>query len=47
MTSTSGTISATVPGHGVVMYRVTPGSGTSVGGTTELVGASSNRCLDV
>jgi alpha-galactosidase len=47
VTSTSGTISATVPGHGVVMYRVATGSGTSVGTTGELVGASSGRCLDV
>ncbi len=45
--STSGTIKASVPGHGVVMYRLTPGSGTSVGSTGELVGASSGRCLDV
>jgi alpha-galactosidase len=47
VTSTTGAISATVPGHGVVMYRVTPGSGSSVGITKELVGASSNRCMDV
>jgi alpha-galactosidase len=47
VTSTTGTISATVPGHGVVMYRVATGTGTSVGSTNELVGASSNRCLDV
>jgi alpha-galactosidase len=47
VTSTTGTISATVPGHGVVMYRVATGTGTSVGSTGELVGASSNRCLDV
>ncbi len=47
VTSTSGTISATVPGHGVVMYRVAAGSGTSVGTTGTLVGASSGRCLDV
>ncbi len=46
VTSTSGAISATVPGHGVVMYRVSPGSGTSVGTTHPLVGASSGRCLD-
>jgi alpha-galactosidase len=47
VTSTSGTIGATVPGHGVVMYRVAAGSGSSVGTTGELVGASSGRCLDV
>jgi alpha-galactosidase len=46
VSSTSGSISATVPGHGSVMYRVSVGSGTSVGGTRPLVGASSNHCLD-
>ncbi|NUR31582.1 MAG: alpha-galactosidase [Catenulispora sp.] len=47
LTSTTGTISASVPGHGSVMYRVSHGSGTSVGTTHPLAGASSNRCLDV
>ncbi|NUP48595.1 MAG: alpha-galactosidase [Catenulispora sp.] len=47
LTSTTGTISASVPAHGSVMYRVSHGSGTSVGTTHPLVGASSNRCLDV
>jgi alpha-galactosidase len=47
VTSTSGAISAVVPGHGVVMYRVSPGSGTSVGTTHPLVSPASNRCLDV
>ncbi|MCX4903522.1 ricin-type beta-trefoil lectin domain protein [Streptomyces sp. NBC_00878] len=46
VSSTSGNISARVPGHGSVMYRVSVGSGTSVGTTRRLVGASSNRCLD-
>ncbi|MFE2427485.1 glycoside hydrolase family 27 protein [Streptomyces sp. NPDC059373] len=46
VSSTTGAISATVPGHGSVMYRVSAGSGTSVGTTHPLVGASSNRCLD-
>jgi alpha-galactosidase len=46
-TSTStGTISASVPGHGTVVYRVS-GGGTSTGGTTTLVSAASGRCLDV
>ena len=48
-TSTSGTISASVPGHGVVMYRVsggTTGGGGGGGSTTVLRGAGSNRCLD-
>jgi alpha-galactosidase len=43
--STTGTISATVPGHGVVMYRVSGGT-TSGGSTTTLRGAGSGRCLD-
>jgi alpha-galactosidase len=47
ITTTSGSISATVPGHGVVAYRVSPGSGTSVGVTKELASAVANRCLDV
>jgi alpha-galactosidase len=48
--TTSGTISASVPGHGVVMYRVSggttgnPGGGTS--STTTIRGTGSNRCLD-
>lgn len=40
-------IRATVPGHGSVMYRMTPGSVIAVGATRELVGSSSGRCLDV
>jgi alpha-galactosidase len=47
LTSTSGAISAPVPGHGSVMYRVSVGSGSSVGTTHPLLGASSSRCLDV
>ena len=47
LSSTTGTISATVPGHGSVMYRVSAGGGSSVGTTHPLVGASSSRCLDV
>jgi alpha-galactosidase len=46
ISSTSGSIAANVPGHGSVMYRVSVGSGTSVGTTHPLIGASSNRCLD-
>jgi alpha-galactosidase len=45
-TSTSGTISASVPGHGVVMYRVSGGTTGGGGSTTVLRGAGSNRCLD-
>ncbi|GII25991.1 glycoside hydrolase family 27 protein [Planosporangium mesophilum] len=46
--TTSGTISATVPGHGVVMYRVAGGTtgGGGGGSATVLRGVGSNRCLD-
>ncbi|ACU76741.1 Alpha-galactosidase [Catenulispora acidiphila DSM 44928] len=47
LTSTSGSISASVPGHGVVLYRVSAGSGSSVGSAHRFLGASSGRCLDV
>jgi alpha-galactosidase len=47
ISSTSGAISASVPGHGSVLYRVSTGSGSSVGTTHPLLGASSHRCLDV
>lgn len=46
--TTSGTISASVPAHGTVMYRVaggTSGGGTSVTGELHAVGAG--KCLDV
>ena len=47
ITSTSGAISASVPGHGVVMYRVSGGTtGGGGGSTTVLRGVGSNRCLD-
>jgi alpha-galactosidase len=46
--STSGSISASVPGHGVVMYRVSGGSTTAPASTgTVFRGTGSNRCLDV
>jgi alpha-galactosidase len=43
--TTTGPISASVPGHGVVMYRV---SGGTTGGTATkaIRGSASNRCLD-
>jgi alpha-galactosidase len=41
--STTGAISASVPAHGTVVYRVSGGS-TSAG--TSLVSAASSRCLD-
>jgi alpha-galactosidase len=53
--TTSGAISASVPGHGTVVYRVSGGgtgappttAGPTAGGTNRLVSASSGRCLDV
>ncbi|MFI6072231.1 glycoside hydrolase family 27 protein [Actinoplanes sp. NPDC051343] len=47
VTTTTGSISASVPGHGVVAYRVSPGSGTSIGVARQLVSSVANRCLDV
>jgi len=44
--NTSGAISATVPGHGVVMYRVRPGTTTPTD-SFSLRGVGSGRCLDV
>ncbi|HEX5205729.1 glycoside hydrolase family 27 protein [Paractinoplanes rhizophilus] len=47
-TSTStGTISASVPGHGTVVYRVSGGGTGTPSGATTLVSAASGRCLDV
>jgi alpha-galactosidase len=46
VSSTSGAISASVPGHATVMYRVSTGSGSSIGTTHPLIGGSSGRCLD-
>lgn len=46
VSSTSGTISAPVPAHGTVMYRVSAGTGSSTGTTHPLISASSQRCLD-
>ena len=43
-TTTTGTIAATVPGHGTVVYRV---SGGAAYAGQALVGQGSNRCLDV
>ena len=44
--NTSGAISATVPPHGVVMYRARSGSGASTD-SFSLLGAGSGRCLDL
>jgi alpha-galactosidase len=45
--TTSGTISASVPGHGTVVYRVSGGGSTPPPVGTTLVSAASGRCLDV
>jgi alpha-galactosidase len=45
-TTTSGAISASVPAHGTVVYRVS-GGGTPPANTGALVSAASGRCLDV
>lgn len=45
--STSGTISASVPAHGTVVYRVSGGGTTPPPSTTTFVSAASGRCLDV
>ncbi|GAB1818830.1 glycoside hydrolase family 27 protein [Herbidospora sp. RD11066] len=44
VTSTSGTISASVPAHGTVVYRVSGGTPST---STRIQGAASGRCLDV
>jgi alpha-galactosidase len=47
-TSTStGSISASVPGHGTVVYRVSGGGTTTPPPANALVSAASGRCLDV
>jgi alpha-galactosidase len=48
-TTTSGTISASVPSHGTVVFRVTGGSTGEppVPASNSLVSTSSGRCLDV
>ncbi|MEV4417754.1 ricin-type beta-trefoil lectin domain protein [Catellatospora sp. NPDC049609] len=45
--SSSGTISASVPAHGTVVYRVSGGGTTPPPTTTTFVSAASGRCLDV
>jgi alpha-galactosidase len=48
-TASTGAISASVPGHGTVVYRVSGGTSTPppTTTTTTIVSASSGRCLDV
>nr|WP_234327302.1 ricin-type beta-trefoil lectin domain protein [Streptomyces sp. NRRL WC-3742] len=43
--TTTGTISASVPAHGTTMFRVAGGTGTTTGGAVRAVGAG--KCLDV
>ncbi|NUO58038.1 MAG: alpha-galactosidase [Hamadaea sp.] len=47
--TTTGAISASVPGHGAVVYRVSGGgtSSPSPSGTVTVVSAASGRCLDL
>ncbi|WP_433364494.1 glycoside hydrolase family 27 protein [Actinoplanes sp. CA-142083] len=45
--TTTGTISASVPGHGTVVYRVSGGGTGTPSGAATLVSAASGRCLDV
>jgi len=45
--TTSGAISASVPGHGTVVYRVSGGGSTTPPTTFRLRGEASGRCLDV
>jgi alpha-galactosidase len=48
LTTSTGTISAAVPSHSTVIYRVKANaSGTSIGTTQPIQGASSARCIDV
>ncbi|TDC16447.1 alpha-galactosidase [Actinomadura bangladeshensis] len=44
ITSTTGTISASVPSHGTVVYRVSGGTPTP---SSQIKGVGSGRCLDV
>jgi alpha-galactosidase len=48
LTTTTGTISANVPSHSTVIYRVKANaSGSSIGTAHPLPGASSSRCIDI
>jgi alpha-galactosidase len=48
LTASTGAISANVPSHSTVIYRVRANSaGTSIGTTQPVQGASSSRCLDI
>jgi alpha-galactosidase len=45
--TTTGAISASVPAHGTMVYRVSGGTSTPPPSATALVSAASGRCLDV
>jgi alpha-galactosidase len=45
--ATAGTISASVPAHGTVMYRVAGGSSGGTGSSGEIHAAGAGKCLDV
>ncbi|MGI5237447.1 glycoside hydrolase family 27 protein [Dactylosporangium sp. CA-139066] len=45
--TTTGTISASVPAHGTVVYRVSGGGTATPPPSTRLVSAASGRCLDL
>ncbi|MBE8520922.1 ricin-type beta-trefoil lectin domain protein [Amycolatopsis sp. H6(2020)] len=48
LTTSTGAISASVPSHSTVIYRVQAGAeGTSIGTTQPIQGASSARCIDI
>lgn len=48
LTTSTGTISAAVPSHSTVIYRVKANaSGSSIGTAKALQGASSSRCVDI
>jgi len=47
VSTTSATISASVPAHGTVMYRVAGGSTSGGGSTGAIHGIGSGKCLDV
>ncbi|WP_037568812.1 glycoside hydrolase family 27 protein [Phaeacidiphilus oryzae] len=47
VSTTTGTISASVPAHGTVMFRVSGGSGGTTAGSGELHAVGAGKCLDV
>ncbi|HEX3783709.1 MAG TPA: ricin-type beta-trefoil lectin domain protein [Pseudonocardiaceae bacterium] len=45
-TSTTGTISATIPAHGTAIFRVTPNTGCGATESTGQIAATSGNCVD-